>query len=197
MAAAATVSLTESIITFGKAARDQAEKLNETSRNFITSFSLYYRQTKGVSSPLDEKLTQAKLQHDAYAAQIEDLYAGKKHEEYRNELLHMNDVAYQRNIDNIKKQTDALDDLSAAMQNMVEGYKLQATIFKAANPRRQPFTPTGPIPNPSVPTTPISGDLRVSVVLDGKSVGTSVIRDFRRRAQQQTGDASNWTELRA
>jgi hypothetical protein len=196
MAAAGAASLTENIITFGKAARDQAEKLTQTSRMFVTEFGLYYRQTKGVSSPLDEKLTQAKLTHDAYANQINDLYAGKKYEAYRNELLHMNDVAYQRNIENIRKQTGALDELSGAMANIVEGYRLQATIFKASHPRRAPFTPTGPNINPSVPSTPLSGDLTVPLYIDGQQIGSAVIRNFRARSQAQTGDASNWTELR-
>jgi hypothetical protein len=86
----------------------------------------------------------------------------------------------------LKKATDAA---SASALNMVQGYKLQATIFGAITAR----SPSGALlSSSSVP----SGDLHVTVMTpSGEVLGKTVLRDFARR--QRLGDAELRTVLQS
>lgn len=99
-------------------------------------------------------------------------------------------------IDALGKEKKALDEVNQSMLNFVEGYKLQSTIFQAANPRNGRPRPTI-LPFGGGSSGGEGGDLTIPVTVDGEVIATAVIRNFRRKAQTQTGDASNWTELRA
>lgn len=132
-------------------------------------------------------------------------------ERYKAEIDRIKAIETAR-LDALDKEKGAIDELTRSMVNMVEGYKLQATIFKYANPRGPSTPPPVPVP-PSYPTGSIppggpgetgtgipgagSGNLTVEVVMNGEKVGTAVIRDFRRRASDQTGDSTNWTAITA
>jgi hypothetical protein len=92
-----------------------------------------------------------------------------------------------------EKAAYALNKLSTSALNMVQGYKIQATIFGASNPGGRP------IGSPYVPTpTPIGtgGDERVTLVLaDGTLLGAAVLKRLKKTAQRQFGDSTRWPEV--
>jgi hypothetical protein len=132
-------------------------------------------------------------------AQIEQLEAGKKMEAQRNIDLAEAAKLY---ADALKQATSsatgALNALSASALNMVQGYKLQATIFGAIG--ASGLNPNNPTP---IPTGGGGrgrggggGDLTVPLVLDGKVVAQVVLANFRSTAQKTTGDSTQWSSIK-
>jgi hypothetical protein len=105
-----------------------------------------------------------------------------------------------------EKLKAATDAATGSALNMVAGYRLQATIFEAMNPRGASgkipkqwpgfVSPSG-IPGPTpLPSTPGYGDLTVNVVMpDGTVIGKAVLKDFKGRAQKQFGDSTKWSSI--
>lgn len=138
---------------------------------------------------------------------IEQVEAGKKMEQQRNKDLAEADALYAQAQKGLTDSTNALTD---SMLNAVNGYKYQATIFAAAGFHA---APGAPIPTPSGGSGGNSGgsngsgnggssggggggDLTVNLTLgDGSMLGTAVLKDFKRRAQRQTGDSTQWSQI--
>jgi hypothetical protein len=204
IAIAGAGALGSSLIAFGQSARLAREQM----KAFATAFDdtiLSWRAELGQAGA--SKALRANQIHEQAQALRDQLnvdpftarlLSQQQRDEIARRLHEVNEVEAQR-IAALNKEKDAIDGVNQAMVNMVQGYRLQAAIFRASNPHRNPFTPTGP--NPYIPpggVGPISGDgMTIQVVMDSHVIGTAVIRDFRARSQAQTGDASNWTELRA
>lgn len=110
-----------------------------------------------------------------------------------------------------EKVKAAMDAVSGSMLNMVQGYKLQAVIFGAMNPRSPSSPPIFPPVNPLGPNTgpgglrPPGGRETLEVVLsggtidvkglDGMTIGKAVLKNFKGTAQRQFGDSTKWNSI--
>lgn len=96
-----------------------------------------------------------------------------------------------------EKLTAATNGANAAALNMVSGYKVQAAIFGAM----AAHSSTGALlpltsPAPMISSAASGGDLTVTLVMpDGTALGTTVLKDFKKRAQRKFGDTTRWSEV--
>jgi len=93
--------------------------------------------------------------------------------------------------------TAATNGANAAALNMVNGYKLQATIFSAIAAQSGAGSIYGGSVSSAGVAAPPSGDLTVPVSIDGKVVATAVLKNFRSASSRQTGDSTKWSTIQA
>lgn len=115
-------------------------------------------------------------------------------EAYRKEAERIDKLTAAR-IEALDKEKAAIDTVTRSMENMVDGYRYQAAIFKASTPKGPTFpgTPTGILPGGGLLG---SGNLTVNVTLpNGEVLASTVIANFQQQAQDQYGDSTRWSEI--
>jgi hypothetical protein len=114
-------------------------------------------------------------------------------------------IARLKEVQAMEKSKTAFDELSKSALNMVQGYRYQSTIFKNLTPRDGILPPLPKEYRPEKPrlsskgessATAVDGDLHVTVTLpDGSVLGKVVLKDFKKKAQQQYGDSTKWSQV--
>jgi len=153
------------------AAALKAMQTNET--QVAASLANWRAQITGTAA--DQKaaaLLGIKMTYLQVQAQIEQLEAGKKMEEQRNKDLAEAAKLFQ---DAMTHAAGSVTGAISTMVNMVNGYKLQATIFGAAFPGGPTSAP------PPSSSSSSSGDLNVTLALNGETLGKGVIKNFASR----------------
>lgn len=205
--------LVSQFLNLGKSSRDAAESMKQL-RASVDDFILAQRAQLGLPGA-DKALERSRIQQ-AFQAERDKLtaaYGGydpvtgqgtpgmfggagtslspEALKDYQDRLAELNRLEKAR-LDALGREKDAIDKVTRSMVNMVQGYRLQATIFQASTPRGGAPGRT----NPFGPRPGSSDSLTVNVTIDGKTVGTAVLNDFRRRSADNGGNGLDWEKVR-
>lgn len=188
MAIAGVTALATGIFSLGQSSKLAAEQMRQLQVS-VADTVLSWKAELGLPGA-DKALGEARIRaqtEDARRALLQSMGGPAalwlnptKQAEYQQRLDEINRLERER-LKALGMEAEAIDKVNRSMLNMVDGYKVQSVFFQASRGR----------------AAGASENLTVNVTLpSGEVLATTVLRDFRRRAQAQYGDSGRWSEVR-
>jgi hypothetical protein len=105
-------------------------------------------------------------------------------------------LATLKQVQGLERVKAAADDLSSSFLNLSTGFRVTSDWFHALSPQSAVTAPpTGGAPGGAVGGTSGGGAMTINVLLDGKVVAQSTVRQLQRKAGQQFGDSTKWSQV--
>lgn len=201
MAAAGAYSVATSLVSLSQSARAAAEntmRLKASLEDTILGWEAALGNTGAAKEQkklrIQQEAEDARKLLDATTSARKGIFILKDDPTYRAALDRIN-AAEKARLEALGKEAEEIDKVTRSMENMVDGYRYQAAIFKASTPKGPTFpgTPTGILPGGGLLG---SGNLTVNVTLpNGEVLASTVIANFQQQAQDQYGDSTRWSEI--